>query len=75
MSGKTSKPQGLSKDEKAKLVKISTSRTESFTKVQRSKNILDFCSGERIATIARKYNTNRPAYMGNYTIGLSTAPE
>lgn len=57
---KIRKPVGLSKEEKAKHEMIRTSRTASFTKVQRSKIILDFCTGETIATIGRQYNTNRP---------------
>ncbi|MFC2137803.1 IS630 family transposase [Bacteroidota bacterium] len=60
MAQKNRKPIGLSNEDKTKLEMISTSRTESSSKVQRSKIILDFCSGETIAAMTRKYNTNRP---------------
>jgi transposase len=54
------KPPQISKEDKKKLEIISTSRTESSSRVQRSKIILDYCFGLTIANIARKYNTNRP---------------
>lgn len=39
---------------------ISTSRTESASRVLRSKIIIDYCLNMTVAAIARKYNTNRP---------------
>ena len=50
----------LSEDEKSALHTFSTSRTESSAKVNRSRIIIDYSSGMTIASIVRKYNTNRP---------------
>ena len=42
------------------LKSIGTSRTESSSKVNRSRIIIDYYSGMTVAAITRKYNTNRP---------------
>jgi len=45
---------------KERLEKISTSRIEPHSKVERAKIILSFAEGESISQIARDLNTNRP---------------
>lgn len=60
MARRKRKPVQLTNDDRAQLEMISTSRKESISRVQRAKIILDFCSGDTIASITRKYNTNRP---------------
>ena len=60
MASKKRKPIRLSTDEMNELKGYSVSRTESSSKVQRSRIIIDYSLGMTIASIARKYNTNRP---------------
>ena len=49
------------KPEEVKMLKqLSTSRTESFSRVQRAKILLAYYQGESISSIARIMNTNRP---------------
>jgi len=50
----------LSKEDRDKLETIASSRTEESSKVQRSKIIISFSEGNSIASISRKFNTNRP---------------
>ena len=60
MSQKTRTPLALSSEEAVILKELTTSRVESSGKVQRARILLDYSSGETIAVIARKYQTNRP---------------
>jgi len=60
MARKKRRALQLSGEEKLALHTFSTSRTESSAKVNRSRIIIDYSSGMTIASIVRKYNTNRP---------------
>ncbi len=60
MIRKSRKQIQLSESDIEQLKVFSVSRTESSSKVQRSKIIIDYYMGMTIAKIARKYNTNRP---------------
>ena len=50
----------LSTEVRSKLISITTRRTETAGKVRRAKILLMYADGSRIATIVRKFNTNRP---------------
>ena len=50
----------LTEDDLRAMQAISSSRTESASRVNRSRIIIDYSSGMTIAEIMRKYNTNRP---------------
>lgn len=50
----------LSKDELNKLEKISRSRTESLTRIQRAQILLAYHQGETVSRIAKRFKTNRP---------------
>lgn len=60
MARKSRKHLQLSEIDNKQLMAYSVSRTESSSKVSRSRIILDYCSGMTIAKIVRKYDTNRP---------------
>lgn len=60
MARNTKKQLQLSDNEISQLRAFSVSRTESSSKVQRSRIIIDYSSGMTIAKIVRKYGTNRP---------------
>ena len=60
MARKIRKQLKLSESDMAQLKAYSVSRTESSSKVQRSRIIIDYSSGMTIAKITRKYGTNRP---------------
>jgi transposase len=60
MARKLRKQLQLSEQEMVQLKAYSVSRTESSSKVQRSRIIIDYSSGMTIARIVRKYSTNRP---------------
>jgi len=50
----------LKPEEVEMLKQLSTSRTESFSRVQRAKILLAYYQGESVSSIARAMNTNRP---------------
>ena len=60
MALKKRKPLHHSNEDMAILLAYSVSRTESSSKVHRSRIIIDYSYGMTIAKIARKYGTNRP---------------
>ena len=60
MARKIRKQLQLSTSDMTQLIAYSVSRTESSSKVQRSRIIIDYSSGMTIAKIVRKYGTNRP---------------
>jgi transposase len=60
MAQKIRKQLKLNREDKVSLETISNSRTEPASRVQRAKILIDYSSGMSIATITRKYNTNRP---------------
>lgn len=60
MARKVRKQLQLSNSDMTQLKAYSVSRTESSSKVQRSRIIIDYSSGMTIAKIVRKYGTNRP---------------
>lgn len=60
MSKRKRGPINLSEEELDRLTTLSNSRSESLSRVIRSKIIIDYSNGDRIATITRRYNTNRP---------------
>lgn len=60
MARKVRKQLHLLGHEMIQLKAYSTSRTESSSKVQRSRIIIDYSRGMTIAEIVRKYGTNRP---------------
>jgi len=60
MARKIRKQLKLSESEVKQLNAYSVSRTESSSKVYRSKIIIDYSTGMTIAKIVRKYDTNRP---------------
>ena len=47
-------------DVQSKLEQISKSRTESATRIERAKMILEYSNGNTISSIARMFSTNRP---------------
>lgn len=50
----------ITKEVKDKLERISKSRTESASRIERAKMILAYCKGNTISSIARQLSTNRP---------------
>lgn len=50
----------LSAKEKVELAKISSSRTEPASNVERARILLAYASGTHISAIARQFHTNRP---------------
>jgi len=61
MPFQSTKPQlALSKEDLAKLIGISKSRSEPGGKIERAKILLDYHNGATVSEIARNYNTNRP---------------
>ena len=60
MARKKRKSIHLSTDDMNELMAYSVSRTEPSSKVQRSRIIIDYSTRMTIASIVRKYNTNRP---------------
>lgn len=61
MPPKSKRPKlKLTESELGKLIKISHSRTESNSHVERAKIILMHYNDETVTNIARKFNTNRP---------------
>lgn len=50
----------LSTSEVKELTKIHGSRTESFSRIERSGILLSYHAGETVSSIARKFETNRP---------------
>jgi transposase len=60
MAQKVRKQLKLTHEDKVTLETISNSRIEPASRVQRAKILIDYHSGMSIATITRKYNTNRP---------------
>lgn len=60
MARKRRKPLHYSNEDMVILMANSVSRTVSSSKVQRSRIIIDYSARMTIASIVRKYNTNRP---------------
>lgn len=50
----------LDSDVRDRLVRVSNSRTEPASAVERSQMLLGYAGGESIASIARRFGTNRP---------------
>ena len=50
----------LSASELGDLIRISRSRTESLTRIERAGVLLSFHEGETVSAIAKKFKTNRP---------------
>jgi len=50
----------LSTDVRHKLEKLSNSRTESASSIERAQMLLGYAGGEQISSIARRLSTNRP---------------
>ena len=60
MAQRNRKQLRLTREDTTALEAISNSRTEPASRVQRAKILIDYSSGMSIATIAKKYSTNRP---------------
>ena len=50
----------IDQEVKNKLEQISTSRTESASRIERAKNLLEYAKGGTVSAIARQLSTNRP---------------
>jgi transposase len=50
----------ITQDVQSKLEQVSKSRTESATRIERAKMILEYSNGNSISSIARMLSTNRP---------------
>ena len=65
MTQKTRKALMLSNEDRRLLETISNSRTAPVSKVQRANILLDYSAGMSIASITKKYRTNRPLVERN----------
>jgi transposase len=75
MAQKTRRPLKLTNEDRIALEAISNSRTESSSKVQRAKILIDYSSGISIAGITKKYNTNRPLVERSIDKALEYGPK
>lgn len=75
MAQKTRRLFKLTNEDRIALEAISNSRTESSSKVQRAKILIDYSSGMNIAGITKKYNTNRPLVERSIDKALEYGPK
>ena len=75
MAQKIRRPIKLTNEDRIALETISNSRTESASKVQRAKILIDYSSGMSIAGITKKYNTNRPLIERSIDKALEYGPK
>lgn len=74
MAQRNRKQLRLTREDTAALEAISNSRTEPASRVQRAKILIDYSSGMSIATIAKKYSTNRPLVERSIDRALEYGP-
>jgi DNA-binding transcriptional regulator LsrR (DeoR family) len=74
MAQRNRKQLRLTREDTTALEAISNSRTEPASRVQRAKILIDYSSGMSIATIAKKYSTNRPLVERSIDRALEYGP-
>jgi len=74
MAQRIRKQLRLTHEDKVTLETISNSRTEPASRVQRAKILIHYSLGMSIATITKKYNTNRPLVERSIDRALEYGP-